>query len=78
MPAASMLTRVAAGSAALAATFVVRKLLASGWRKATDREPPDPAHPRTNFGEAIVWTAVSAAALAATQLLVTRGIASEP
>jgi hypothetical protein len=68
--------RTAAGTAAIVATLTVRKLLHSSWRKATRREPPDPANPRSGVGEAILWTAISAAAIAATQLIVRRSVES--
>ncbi len=71
----STLLRIAAGGAGLAASLVVRQLLKTTWRHATDKEPPeDPTSKRHGLGEALAWTAVSAAAIAATQLLVRRGI----
>lgn len=48
--------------AAIATTFLVRRALNLGWRKALDREPPkNPASPAVNWKDALLFGAVSGA-----------------
>ena len=49
-------------SAAIATTFLTRRLLMIAWQKAFDREPPkNPASSEVAWREAILWGAISGA-----------------
>lgn len=63
--------RSAVGLVGLAATLVVRKALQMSWRTATANDPPEGARAQeASMKEKLLWTAISAAAIAATQFLV--------
>jgi hypothetical protein len=64
---------VAAGAGMLAGS-VMRNVVASAWRAATDSEPPeDPQSPRTDWGTAIAWAAATGAAVGVAELVAQRG-----
>ncbi|GEM_PF-1951036 len=49
-------------AAAIGATFLVRHALQAGWRKTLRREPPkNPTAPTVDWGDALLWGAVSGA-----------------
>lgn len=53
---------IVAYGAAIATTFLVRRVLHLGWRTALDRDPPkNPASHSVAWKEALVWGAVSGA-----------------
>lgn len=55
--------------AAVLGTTVARRLLASGWRLATGKEPPDdPKHPSVAWREAVTWAALSGAVVGVARL----------
>jgi hypothetical protein len=69
--------KVLASLGAAFTTGVVRKVLASGWKRATGKEPPaDPAHPDVRWREAATWAAVSAGAVALAKLVAQRRVAA--
>ncbi|HVW80441.1 MAG TPA: DUF4235 domain-containing protein [Mycobacteriales bacterium] len=69
--------KVMAGIGAAATTAVARKVLTSGWKKATGSEPPaDPANPDVRWREAAGWAALSAAAVAIARLAAQRRVAA--
>jgi hypothetical protein len=57
------------------AVFVVRKLLAFGWKRATGKTPPDPADPQVRVVEALGWAVVAGVAIEATKLFAARATA---
>jgi hypothetical protein len=64
--------KLAAALATSAAVWLVRKLLALGWRRATGKTPPDPADPKVSIVEALGWAAVVGVSIEATKLLTAR------
>jgi Protein of unknown function (DUF4235) len=69
--------KLLATAGAAVATAVARKVLDSGWKRATGKEPPaDPTHPDVRWHEAVGWAAASAAGLAAAKLFAQRRVAA--
>lgn len=68
---------IVGAGAAMIASSLVERALASGWRAVTSKEPPRKADlPRkTGWSEAMVWTAASAVAIGLSQVLAKRGAA---
>ena len=64
--------QVAVAIATSAAVFVVRKLLAFGWKRATGKTPPDPADPQVRIVEALGWAVIAGVAIEATKLFTAR------
>jgi hypothetical protein len=65
-----------AGVGAAATAAIARKVLTTGWKKATGKEPPaDPAHPDVRWREAAGWAAASAAVVAVARLFAQRRVA---
>ncbi len=68
-----LLWKVLAGVATVSAGIAAQKALASGWRVATGREPPErPESPETGLLEAVAFAAVSGALLNLARVLATR------
>jgi hypothetical protein len=66
-------SRVVGGLAALAAAFVMRKLIALVWTRATGKEPPvHPEDPQVRLPEALGWAVVTGVGMEAARLLATR------
>jgi hypothetical protein len=64
------------GIGAAATAAVAQRVLTTGWKKATGKEPPtDPSHPDVRWREAAGWAAVSAAVVAVARLLAQRRVA---
>ena len=57
---------------ALPLGFVARKVVAAGWRAVRHEEPPHHTDIESGWGEMLVWAAVSAVAIAATELVAVR------
>jgi hypothetical protein len=69
--------KVLSGVSAAATTAVARKVLTTGWKKATGKEPPeDPAHPDVRWREAVGWAAASAVVVAVARLFAQRRVAA--
>ncbi|HEX3900518.1 MAG TPA: DUF4235 domain-containing protein [Mycobacteriales bacterium] len=69
--------KVMSGVGAAATAAVARKVLTSGWKRATGNEPPaDPANPDVRWREAAGWAAASAAVVAVARLLAQRRVAA--
>ena len=63
--------------AGLGAAAVTRKLLDRSWKAASGKNPPEnPADPDVSFGEAVLWAAVTGAAVALARMLAQRRAAS--
>jgi len=63
--------------AGLGAAAVTRKLLDTSWKAAAGKNPPqNPADPDVGFGEAVLWAAITGAAVALTKMLAQRRAAS--
>jgi hypothetical protein len=58
--------------AAMGATWGVRKVLDSAYRKKTGKEPPHARNPDTSMMKVIAWAAVTAATLAVVQVIIDR------
>jgi hypothetical protein len=72
----AMWMAVGAGSAMLAGAAVERAL-GAGWRRVRDEPPPADRDSRdTGWGEALLWTVVTGAAVGGAQLLARRGAAA--
>lgn len=57
---------------AIGATMVMRKVLNAAYEKKTGNQAPDPRDGRVNFGRALMWAIVTAAAAAAVETAVYR------
>ena len=69
-------TRVVGGVAAMAAAFVMRKVITTVWTKATGKEPPaHPEDPQVALGEAMGWAILTGVGVEAARLLATRAAA---
>lgn len=68
--------RVVGGVLAIAATIAVNRALRAAWKSTTNSDPPGDTAQHPSFGQALAWAVVSAAAMAATQLVVRRGLSS--
>jgi hypothetical protein len=63
--------------AGLGAAAVTRKLLDRSWKAAAGKNPPEnPADPDVGIGEAVVWAAVTGAAVALARMVAQRRAAS--
>ena len=67
--------QLAVALATSAAVFVVRKLLALGWKRATGKTPPDPADPQVRVVEALGWAVIAGVTIEATKLFTARATA---
>lgn len=67
---------VGAGAAMLASSLVERAL-ASGWKRVTSKSPPTKPESllKSGWSEALAWTAASALAVGLSQVLAKRGAA---
>lgn len=62
---------------ALGATFLVRNALQAGWRSTMNREPPkNPVSPEVDWGDALLWGAVSGAVVGIARIASRRGSSS--
>jgi hypothetical protein len=62
--------------AAMAAAFVVRKLITVAWTRATGKEPPThPEDPQVGRGEALGWAVLTGVGVETARLLATRATA---
>jgi lysylphosphatidylglycerol synthetase-like protein (DUF2156 family) len=69
-------TRVVGGVAAMAAAFVMRKVITTVWTKTTGKEPPaHPEDPQVALGEAMGWAILTGVGVEAARLLATRAAA---
>ena len=69
-------TKVVSAAAAMAAAFVVRKVLTFAWTKATGKEPPThPEDPQVALTEALTWSVLTGVSIEAARLLATRAAA---
>lgn len=75
-PHVNPMIHVVAPVLALGATFVVRRLLNSGFRSVTGHMPPDAQERSTPLVQALAWTAVAAATAAVVEVAVYRIAAS--
>lgn len=66
------LAHLIAPLAAIGATLLVRKLLTSGYERATGHPAPAPRDPQVSFARAVAWTAVTAATAAVVEVAVYR------
>lgn len=55
--------------------FAARKAMAAGWRAVRHQDPPAHSDPTAGWGETLIWAALSGVAIAAAELLATRGAA---
>jgi hypothetical protein len=73
---ADLSTRVVSGVAAMAAAFVMRKVITTVWTKTTGKEPPaHPEDPQVALGEAMGWAILTGVGVEAARLLATRAAA---
>ncbi len=63
---------VVAPIVAMTATWAVRKMLDSGYRKALGRKAPVADDPTVNLGNALIWSAITAASAAVVEVAVYR------
>lgn len=75
-PHVNPMIHVVAPVLALGATFVVRRMLNSGFRSLTGHTPPDAQERSTPLLQALAWTAVAAATAAVVEVAVYRVAAS--
>lgn len=66
------LAHLIAPIAAIGATMLVRRIMTSGYERATGRPAPAPRDPAVSFGRALMWTAVTAATAAVVEVAVYR------
>ncbi|HEX5090989.1 MAG TPA: DUF4235 domain-containing protein [Nocardioides sp.] len=63
--------------AGLGAAALTRRLLDRSWKVAAGKNPPEnPADPDVSFGEAVLWAAITGAAVALARMLAQRRAAS--
>lgn len=67
--------QMAVAIATSATVFIVRKLLALGWKRATGKTPPDPADPQVRIVEVLGWAVVAGVTIEATKLFTARAAA---
>ena len=73
---ADLTTRIIGGLAAMAAAFVMRKVITRVWTKTTGKEPPThPEDPQVALGEALGWAILTGVGVEAARLLATRAAA---
>ena len=68
----SAAVHVIAPLAAMAATWVARKVMDSTYRGVTGHRPPSADDPRTSLKKALVWAAITAAVAAVVEVAVYR------
>ena len=66
------LAHLIAPIAAIGATMLVRRIMTSGYERATGRPAPAPRDPAVSFSRALMWTAVTAATAAVVEVAVYR------
>lgn len=73
---ADLTTRLVGGAAAMAAAFVVRKVITMAWTRMTGKEPPThPEDPQVALSEALGWAVLTGVGVEAARLLATRAAA---
>ena len=71
-----MYWKLAAGGSAILATMATRSAIKKGWRLFKKSDPPDdPASRHVSWGDALLFTALTGAAVEVSRLLATRGAA---
>lgn len=73
----STAVHVIAPLAAMAATWVARKVMDSAYRGVTGHRPPSAHDPRTSLKKALAWAAITAAAAAVVEVAVYRFASQE-
>ena len=68
----STLVKVIAPIAAIGATWLVRKVLDSGYKAATGKQPPHASDPGQSMTKIILWAATTAAAIAIVNVVIDR------
>jgi hypothetical protein len=68
----SALVKLIAPAAAIGATWVIRKVLDSGYRAATGKEPPHASDPEQSLTRIILWAAATATAIAVVNVVIDR------
>ena len=69
------LWQIAATGSAILAGIATRKALQSGWRRVKDEEPPEnPDVSSVSWTNAILWAAMTGAAVGVSKMLVTRSV----
>ena len=73
---ADLTTRLVGGVAAMAAAFVMRKVITMAWTRVTGKEPPThPEDPHVALTEALGWAVLTGVGVEAARLLATRAAA---
>ena len=58
---------------ALGAAAAAKKVLNSGWKAATGKQPPEnPADPDVSIGEAVLWASITGATVALARMIAQR------
>lgn len=70
-----MKTKYLVPVAAIAATFVVRRGLETGYRRAFGSEPPTVENDDASLASVVMWAATTAAAIAVVEVLISRALA---
>ena len=73
----STIARVVAPLAALGATWIVQRVLSSGYRAATGKEPPHASDRSQPLVRVFLWAAATAAAIAVVNVAIDRFIAPQ-
>ena len=68
----SALIKIIAPVAAIGATWLVRKVLDSGYRAVTGKQPPHASDPSQSMTRIIMWAATTAAAIAVVNVIIDR------
>jgi len=68
------LVHLIAPVAAIVGTMIVRKILNSGYERATGKPAPLPRDPRTSLTRALVWTAVITTTAAVAEVAIYRAV----
>lgn len=68
----STMVKIIAPVAAIGATWLVRKVLDSGYKAATGKQPPHASDPGQSMMRIILWAATTAAAIAVVNVVIDR------
>jgi hypothetical protein len=68
----STMIKIIAPVAAIGATWLVRKVLDSGYKAATGKQPPHASDPGQSMTRIILWAATTAAAIAVVNVVIDR------
>jgi hypothetical protein len=73
----STIARIVAPVAAIAATWVVQRVMSSGYRAVTGKEPPHASDRNQSLARVFLWAAATAATIAVVNVAIDRFISPQ-